>query len=326
MRYNTLGKTGLRVSELSYGCGSVGGLLVRGEYKEMVQTVSRAIELGITYFDTATKYGDGKSETNLGSILQELGADVLVGTKVMLDPPDLDDIEKAVISSVDTSLKRLRKEYVDLIQLHNPIALKRPTDSYWVGIDDAEHAMRAFEKLQEQGKVRFWGITGLGETDALHRTIETLPLQSIQTCYNLLNPTAGGQAKEGFPFQDYRQIIDKASDNEVGTIGIRILAAGALSGTMDRHPTAVKSVSPIASGPDYDGDVKRTSRFQFLVDEGYTQNLVEAAIRFVISKPELSTSLVGIASLEQLEMAVSYVDKGPLPGDVIKRIYEASFR
>ena len=59
----------------------------------MVQTVSRAIELGITYFDTAPKYGDGKSETNLGAILQELGTDVLIGTKVMLEPSDFDNIE-----------------------------------------------------------------------------------------------------------------------------------------------------------------------------------------------------------------------------------------
>ena len=325
MRYNTLGKTGLKVSELSYGCGSVGGLLVRGDRKEMVKTVSRAIELGINYFDTATKYGDGKSETNLGSILPELGADVLVGTKVMLDPSDLDDIEDAVASSVHTSLKRLRKEYVDLIQLHNPIALKRPTDSYWVGVDDAEIALQAFQSLQEQGKVRFWGITGLGETDALHRTIETFPLQTIQTCYNMLNPSSGETTNDEFPFQNYRRIIDKASETGIGTIAIRILAAGALSGSMERHPTAVESVKPIASGPDYAGDVERTSRFRFLIDEGYVQNLVEAAIRFVISKPGLSTSLVGIASLEQLESAVSYVNKGPLPNDILKRLHEASF-
>ena len=325
MRYNTLGKTGLKVSELSYGCGNVGGLLVRGERKEMVKTVSRAIEHGITYFDTAPKYGDGQSETNLGSILQELGADVLVGTKVMLDLPDLDDIAGAVISSVDSSLKKLRKEYVDLIQLHNPIALKRPKDSYWVGVEDAQIALQAFESLQNKGKVRFWGITGLGESDALHQMLDNKPLHTIQTCYNMLNPTSGGSAADEFPFQNYRQIIDKASEKGVGTIGIRILAAGALSGSMERHPTAVKSVAPIASGADYAEDVKRTSRFRFLMDEGYTQNLVEAAIRFVISKPGLSTSLIGIASLEQLESAVASVNKGPFPDDVLKRLLEASY-
>jgi len=324
MNYRTLGKTGLKVSELSYGCGSVGGLLVRGDRKTMVQTVSRAIELGITYFDTAPKYGDGKSETNLGAILQELGADVLIGTKVMLEPSDFDNIESAVVSSVHASLKRLNMEYVDLIQLHNPITLNRPSDNYWVGIDDVEPAIRAFQSLQEQGKVRFWGITGLGETDALHRTIGAQSLHTIQTCYNLLNPTAGRQATRDFPFQDYRQLIDTASDKQMGTIAIRILAAGALSGTVDRHPTALKSVAPISSGRDYDEDVERTTIFQFLIDEGYTHNLVEAAIRFVISKPELSTALIGISSPEQLEMAVEYADKGPLPDDVLKRLHEVS--
>ena len=93
---------------------------------------------------------------------------------------------------------------------------------------------------------------------------------------------------------------------------------------MDRHPTALKSVAPIASGRDYDEDVERTTIFQFLIDEGYTHNLVEAAIRFVISKPELSTALIGISSPEQLEMAVEYANKGPLPDDVLKRLHEVS--
>src|SRR3989338_7467758 len=115
-----LGRTGLKVSELGFGCGSVGGLLVRGEYPKMRRAVARALELGIAYFDTASLYGDGQSEVNLGAVLREIGADPLVGTKVRLEPPDLDRVEAAIAESVEASLRRLGRERIDLIHLHNP--------------------------------------------------------------------------------------------------------------------------------------------------------------------------------------------------------------
>ena len=90
MEQRDLGQTGLKVSALGYGCGAVGGLMVRGEPAEQTRAVGRALEAGITYFDTAPDYGQGKSEENLGRALKELGAwgRVVVGTKVRLDPAD----------------------------------------------------------------------------------------------------------------------------------------------------------------------------------------------------------------------------------------------
>ena len=89
MRQRPLGRSGLTVSEIGFGCGNVGGLLIRGERSEQLRAVDRAIELGITYFDTAAQYGDGVSEQNLGAALRELRPDVLVGTKLGLTPADL---------------------------------------------------------------------------------------------------------------------------------------------------------------------------------------------------------------------------------------------
>ena len=100
MIYRTLGDTGLEVSALGFGCGAVGGLLVRGDYGAMVRTVARAIEAGITYFDTAALYGNGVSEENLGRVLRQLKPDVVVGTKVRLDGADFDDVRNSVIRSV----------------------------------------------------------------------------------------------------------------------------------------------------------------------------------------------------------------------------------
>jgi aryl-alcohol dehydrogenase-like predicted oxidoreductase len=322
MKYRILGRTGLKVSELGFGCGSIGGLMVRGEHETQVRVVARAIELGINYFDTARIYGNGKSETHLGLVLKELGADVLVGTKVQLTAADMERIEKATVESVEGSLRRLGRECVDLIQLHNFIGVHRHPDKGWVGVDDLEPVKHAFQSLQEQGKVRFWGINGLGETDAVHQAVTTACPYTIQTCYNLLNPTAGTQAHPRSPFQDYSRLIDVAADNQVGVIAIRILAAGALSGTTERHPVAAQSVSPIATGSDYQEDVERSKAFRFLIEDTYASNLVEAAIRFAISKSEVSTALIGISSMEQLEQAAAYAEIGPLPAEALNRLDE----
>jgi len=322
LKYRPLGRTGLHVSELGFGCGSVGGLLVRGERGEMLRTVKRAIELGVNYFDTASIYGDGKSESSLGAVLRELGEDALVGTKVRLSPLDMGRIPDAVMESVEGSLRRLRLDRVDLIQLHNPIALCRDPERGFVGLDDLEPVMLAFQSLQEQGKVKFCGINGLGETEALFQAVELAGAQSIQLCYNLINPSAGNKVPQGFPFQNFHQLMQRASENGMGVIAIRVLAGGALSGTDHRHPKAAKTVSPIASGRNYADDVTRSRMFQFLVEQGYVGSLIEAAIRFVISNSAVSTALVGFSSLEQLDYAAECVAKGPLPSKALKQIEE----
>ena len=320
MNYRILGRTNLKVSELGFGCGNVGGILVRGDHRTMVNVVARAIELGINYFDTAPFYGDGKSETNLGRILKELGSDVLVGTKIMLTAAEMDRIEDAVVASVNKSLKRLQRDSIDLMQLHNPVSALRRPDQLWVGLDDVEPAVQAFQSLQNEGKIRSFGFTGLGETDALQQVVETGTFDTIQTCYNLLNPSSRSQVSSDFPFQDYRMLMDRASDHRMGIIAIRILAAGALSGAMDRHPIAIPSVAPISSGPQYADDVETSKAFRFLKEEGITKNLVETAIRFVLSNDEVSTALIGISNQEQIEQAVKYANKGSLPEETLPRL------
>ncbi len=88
MEYRGLGRTGMLVSEVGFGCGNVGGLLVRGSEAEQAQAVKRAMELGINYFDTAPAYGDGRSEAHLGLVLRQLNADVFVATKFRVAPEE----------------------------------------------------------------------------------------------------------------------------------------------------------------------------------------------------------------------------------------------
>jgi aryl-alcohol dehydrogenase-like predicted oxidoreductase len=179
-----------------------------------------------------------------------------------------------------------------------------------------------FQKLRQQGKVRHWGITGLGETEALHHVVAAGGFHTLQACYNLLNPSAGATVPAPFPFQNFGQLLDRCAARNIGVIVIRALAAGALSGTAQRHPNAAQAVAPISTSPEFDADVERAQAFNFLVAEGYCSNLVEAALRFVISKPAVSTTLIGISSFEQLEQAVAYVERGALPAEVLGRLAE----
>lgn len=316
MQTNPLGNTDLTVSRLGFGCGSIGGLLVRGDYPAMRQTVARAIELGITYFDTASTYGNGQSEANLGAILREIdaGSDIVVGTKARItERAQLNDIKQSLIDSVESSLRRMGREQVDLIQFHNRIGAERDFDQSQVAISDLDDVFAAFEQLTEQGKVRYWGITGLGETDALQKTVANGGFHSAQICYNMLNPSAGQAVSADFAHQDYGQLIDRCAANNIGTIVIRMLAGGALSGTMERHQVASEFVNPIGSAETYEADVAHARTFDSLLAGGHVENLAEAAIRFVLGKKEVSTALVGISTLEQVEAAVKYAEKGPLP-------------
>jgi aryl-alcohol dehydrogenase-like predicted oxidoreductase len=106
----------------------------------------------------------------------------------------------------------------------------------------------------------------------------------------------------------------------MGVIGIRILAGGALSGAMDRHPVASASVNPIGSEKAYSADVARAKRYAFLLDEGVVSTLVEAAVRFLVSMPSISIALIGISSRDQLEQAVQYVERGPFPPDILEHL------
>jgi L-galactose dehydrogenase/L-glyceraldehyde 3-phosphate reductase len=120
-----LGNTGLKVSALGFGCGAVGGLMVRADPAEQIRTVARALEAGINYFDTAPAYGNGRSEENLGRVLSELGAwdKVIVGTKVRLALSDLAEPSVAIRRSLERSLRLLGRDSVDLLQLHNHVGL-----------------------------------------------------------------------------------------------------------------------------------------------------------------------------------------------------------
>ncbi len=321
MQTRPLGRTGLTVSLLGFGCGAVGGLMVLGAAADQARAVARAIEAGITYFDTAPSYGDGASERNLGRVLAELKPDVRVGTKVRLDDAEKTSIASAVVASLEASLRRLGLDHIDLLQLHNAIT-EVDAPGAVTALAVLEQVVPAFERLREQGKIRFFGITATGETDALHLVVGPGVLHTAQVPYNLLNPSVGATAPPNYPAQDYRNLLAALQAAGMGAIGIRVLAGGALSAEAARHPIASPPPQPIGSAGSYDADLARARRLLPLVAEGHAATLPEAALRYVIAHPAISTVLIGIATVEQLDQAIAAVEKGPLPAAILRRVAE----
>jgi aryl-alcohol dehydrogenase-like predicted oxidoreductase len=319
MQKRRLGRTGLEVSVLGYGAGAVGGLFTKGRADDQERAVGRAIDAGINYFDTAARYGDGESEKNLGRVLKTLKAKVVVGTKFRLTSADRAHVGKAIELSLNESLTRLGCDHVDLFQLHNPLVATDAGDRLAVDIALNEVAP-ALEKLKKAGKTRFIGFSGVGEPAALHRAVESRLFDTVQVVYNALNPSAGGPMPNGAPGLDYGRLLDKARAADMGTIVIRALAGGALSGTDERHPLAMQSVDPIGSAPDFAADVARAKTLEPLVRESGSSSLAELAERFVIAHPAVSTMLVGYSTLDHLEAAIAAVNRGPLPEAVLKKI------
>ncbi|KRR18946.1 hypothetical protein CQ14_18835 [Bradyrhizobium lablabi] len=322
MQTQVFGRTRMQLSVLGFGCGAVGGLMVRGDAADQERTVARAIAAGVNYFDTAVQYGDGESEKNLGRILQKLKpADVVVGTKVRLPPSDRGRIDEAVRTSFEGSLSRLRLERVDILHLHNPITGQGsgPALSVRQVLDEV---VPAFERLRQQGKIRFLGITALGDTAALHQVMDARVFDSAQVVYNMLNPSAADELPQNYPAQDYGRLFDHTKAAGVGVVGIRVLAGGALSGSADRHPIAGAAPEPIGSALSYDADIDRARRLMPLVREGFAASLTEAATRFALSHPAMGTILVGMATPQQFEDALAAVEKGPMPQAALDRLSE----
>ena len=125
MQYRTIGKTGVKISEIGFGCGNNAVLMVKAPYDEQVKVVRHALDAGINFFDTAFAYGLGKSEENLGRILKDLGANPVISTKIRLEADAVGDVKAATIRAVEAGLQRLDRERVDFVQLHTRVTLER---------------------------------------------------------------------------------------------------------------------------------------------------------------------------------------------------------
>jgi len=305
MQYRTLGRTGLRVSALAFGAGPVSGLMTGDDHAAQAATVRRAIERGINWIDTAPSYGQGASEANVGRALREIGRpnDVYVATKVRLAPADLADIGGAVRRSVEQSLRRVGLPQVTLLQLHNGLTAGRDDEPFSITPADVlgpGGVLEAFREAQAAGLVRFVGLTGTGQPEAMRAVIRSNGFDTIQVPYHLLNPSAGRPMEDDLWDADYGNIIADADAAGMGVFAIRVFAGGALLG---QEPSAHTLKTPFFPLALYERDRERAREF---AADGSPK---ETAIWFVLGDDRVSSAIVGFGSPDQVDELCNLVER-----------------
>ena len=324
MEYRPLGTTGLRVSAISFGAGPVSELMTDGDSGQQQAVVAQALRSGINWFDTAATYGEGRSETSLGAALQSLDAAqaVHVATKVRLFGEHLDDIREHVRRSVVQSLARLRLPRVSLVQIHNSITARRGDEATSLTPGDVlgpGGVLGALRELQSEGLVDHIGLTGLGQPEALRRVIESGAFATIQVPYNLLNPSAGqevaGQPKDA----NYGNVMAACARQEMGVFAIRVFAGGALIG---RPPSRHTQRTPFFPLPLYRRDQRQASRLRSVLNGRLS--LTDAAVRFALGHPAVSSAIIGFAELGHVDEAIAAAAAGPLPAELLAELRHAA--
>jgi aryl-alcohol dehydrogenase-like predicted oxidoreductase len=313
MQYRTVGDTKIKISEIGFGCGNNAVLMVKSSYEEQRQAVRRALDSGINFFDTAFAYGLGKSEENLGRILNDLGADPVVSTKIRLEADCVSDVKAATIRAVEAGLARLKRERVAFIQLHTRVTLERGKDGRFSltpkDVVGPNGVIEGLKTMRDRGKVSHFGFSGLGETRALHELVESGEFHGFQCYYNLLNPSAGHPVAKDFSAQDYGLILDRAAAHGMGAFVIRVLAAGAL--TSDPGKGGGGSGQTLSPGSDYPADLRRAEKVKTALGvDG--RGLTQAAIRFALMSQKVSTVLVGFSNTTHIDEALACSGAPPL--------------
>ena len=323
MKYRTFGRSGIQVSEIIFGAGAVGGILIHKDDATKREAIRRAMAGGINWIDTAAQYGNGKSEEALGWLLPEAGATPYVSTKFGLNVENLKDIPAQIEASLQASLARLKRSSVDLLQLHNRIGSKPGgrvmTVEQILGTNGVADGL---ERLREKGLIRHMGITAIGEAASVCEVIRSKRFDSAQVYYNLLNPSAGRSMPRAWTGENMGGIIEACRASGVAVMAIRIFAAGVIA-TDER--TGRESV--IITDTSIAGDERKAKAvFDAIGTDQGTR--AQVALRFVLANPGVSCAVIGSAELHHIDEALKAAEMGPLPPQVLARLdalYESDF-
>jgi D-threo-aldose 1-dehydrogenase len=317
MRYRAFGRTGLQVSELVFGGGFVGGILIHADDDTKLAALRRGLDGGMNWIDTAPSYGDGQSEQALGWLLKEVDATPYLSTKVRLDLARPDDLPGQIEAGLEQSLKRLDRDKVDLFQLHNPIGPE--TSGATIGVRQvlgANGVAETFERLRDQRLFDFAGITALGDPGSLCDVIASGRFASAQVYYNLLDPSAGQKVPAAWAEPDFTGVLAACREHGVATMNIRVLAAGVIATDL-RHGREM----PIVQGFDMAAEEARVRAVFRKLGERYGTR-AQTAIRFALANPDLSCVVVGFAEIGHIEEALGGAGLGPLPEAALAALRE----
>lgn len=317
MKYRALGRTGWKISTVSFGAWAIGDAWGTVDDRESRAALYRALDLGVNFFDTADVYGDGRSERLLGELRRERRDNFYVATKAgrRLRPHDADGYNRDNLTAfVDRSLKNLEVDSLDLLQLHCP-----PTDVYY-----RPEVFGVLDDLAKAGKIKFYGVSVERVEEAL-KAIEYPGVQSVQIIYNVLR-------------QRPRDIfLREAKRRGVGVLARLPLSSGLLSGKMtagtafepsdhrsfNRHGEAFDRGETF-SGIDYPVGLEIVERLRPLVPPGMT--MTQWALRWILQDEGVTCAIPGARRPSQVEENAAAADLAPLSEEnlaAVRELYEA---
>ncbi len=323
MKHRTFGRSGIKVSEIIFGAGSVGGILIHKDDATKREAIRRAIAGGINWIDTAAQYGNGKSEEALGWLLPESGATPYLSTKFNLDVENLKDVPVQIEGRLMASLARLKRSSVDLLQLHNRIGSKPGGRVMTVEqILGKNGVADGLDRLREKGLIRHMGVTGLGEAASVCEVIRSGRFDSAQVYYNLLNPSAGRSMPKAWTGQNLGGIIEACRANNVAVMAIRIFAAGIIATDERTGRESILTTNTSAA----EEERKAKAVFDAIGTDQGTR--AQIALRFVLSNPDISCAVIGSAEVHHVDEALQAAEMGPLLAPSLARLdslYESDF-
>jgi aryl-alcohol dehydrogenase-like predicted oxidoreductase len=320
MQYRALGRTGFRVSAVSFGAWAIGGTWGDVKDEESLGALHRALDLGVNFFDTADVYGSGRSESLLGKLRRERKEPFVIATKAGRGGPthSADSYTLSNLSAwVERSLKHIGVERLDLLQLHCP-----PTDVYY-----RPEVFGALDELVRAGKLAHYGVSVERVEEAL-KAIEYPGVQSVQIIFNL------------FRQRPAELFFERAKQKQVGILARLPLSSGLLGGKLTRatefgaddhrrfnRKGEAFDRGETFSGIDYELGLSVVEELRALVPAGST--LAELALRFILDFDAVSCVIPGAKRPSQVEENVRAADLASLPAPLVaslKEIYERRVR
>jgi aryl-alcohol dehydrogenase-like predicted oxidoreductase len=317
MRKNLLGRTGFQISEIAFGAGVTGGILIKGDEAGAVRALNRALALGVNWIDTAALYGNGASEATIGRHIHSIKPQPYVSTKVRIEREEMHDISGAIERSLEQSLKRLNLEQVALFQLHNQLGVAvgdRPTLTP-LDVLRTGGVADTFDRLKEQGLFYASGMTAAGESNAIREVITSGRFDCAQVYYNAINPSAGwSRAHQNWRAQDFSGIMAACFRQDMGVLNIRVFAGGPLAKIARPERLAV-----LTSGTDLDNEMRCAAAVRAALGSDHGSP-AQTALRFVLGNHDFASHIIGVGDIRDLDDALTAIEAGPLPAEAIDKL------
>src|SRR5436189_5230812 len=320
MNYRELGRTGWKVSEISFGAWAIGGTWGEVDDPESLATLHRAADLGVNFYDTADVYGDGRSERLLAQLKRERSEEIIIATKAgrRLDPHLASGYNRENLSTfIERSLKNLETDALDLLQLHCP-----PTDVYY-----NPELFAALDDFVRQGKIRNYGVS-VERVEEVLSAIEYPGVQTVQIIFNI------------FRQRPAELFFGEAKKRGVGILARVPLASGLLTGKLTSHSQfeaddhrafnrngEAFDRGETFSGVDYATGLQAVEELRRFVPAGAT--LAQLALRWILAFPAVTCAIPGAKRPAQVEENVAAAKLLPLPADTmtaIRSLYDDMIR